>query len=279
MDTKKDIQKTENISRFVEKQTLRSHPFGDNKMGEKAYRRAERLVAAIHLLTNHLDSQEPLRRTIRESAVNMLMQTLELRDEMRTIGSQKTVSVEVSIRHLISLTRILAVAGYVSFENADVLTDGLDDLAYFIETSKRSSLSESVRLSREEMLNNVFEERQPFIKDIKDRVSTVKDKTDFNRTDSINAGSALNKRMQAIVEVLRNGTDFGIKEIGLNIPEYSEKMIQRELSELVSQGFVTKTGLRRWSRYTLAPKETDPAAGQSAPASDEDPSDPLTPLR
>ena len=279
MDTKKDIQKTENISRFVEKQTLRSHPFGDNKMGEKAYRRAERLVAAIHLLTNHLDSQEPLRRTIRESAVNMLMQTLELRDEMRTIGSQKTVSVEVSIRHLISLTRILAVAGYVSFENADVLTDGLDDLAYFIETSKRSSLSESVRLSREEMLNNVFEERQPFIKDIKDRVSTVKDKTDFNRTDSINAGSALNKRMQAIVEVLRNGTDFGIKEIGLNIPEYSEKMIQRELSELVSQGFVTKTGLRRWSRYTLAPKEADPAAGQSAPASDEDPSDPLTPLR
>jgi len=252
MDIRKDIQKTENISRFVDKQTLKSHPFGDNKMGEKAYRRAERLVAAIHLLTNHLDPQEPLRRTIRESAVNMLMQTLGLRDEMRTVGSQKTVSVEVSIRHLISLTRILAVAGYVSFENADVLTDGLDDLAYFIETSKRSSLSESVRLSREEMLNNVLEERPSFIKDIKDKASIIKDNTASNKTDSINTASNLNKRMQGIVEVLRNNADLGIKEIGLNLPEYSEKMIQRELAELVSQGLVTKTGLRRWSRYTLA---------------------------
>jgi hypothetical protein len=237
-------------------------------MGEKAYRRAERLVAACHLLTNHLDPQEPLRKSIRESAVNMLMQTLALRDEMRTVGSQKTVSVEVSIRHLISLTRILAVAGYVSFENADVLTDGLDDLAYFIETSKRSSLSENVRLSREEMLNNVFEDRTSFIKDIKDKESIIKDRADFNKTDG-GTSNTLNKRMQGIVEVLRNNIDLGIKEIGLNLPEYSEKMIQRELADLVSQGLVTKTGLRRWSKYTLTPqsdpREADPTVRQFTP--------------
>jgi hypothetical protein len=57
MDNKKDIQKTRDISHFVHKQMLKIEPFGENKMGERAYRKAERLVAATYLLTNHIDGR------------------------------------------------------------------------------------------------------------------------------------------------------------------------------------------------------------------------------
>ena len=268
MDSKKDIQKTENITHFVDKQTIRTHPFGDNKMGERAYRRSERLVAAIHLLTNHIDQDEPIRRIVRESSVSILGDVLSLRDEMRTVGSLKTHSVETSIRHLISLVRILAVSGFVSFENADVLTDALDDLGSFIETSRRSVLSENIRLSREDLLD-VRDTTREHIKDIKDSVvikdirspqSDVQYKKDANRAltadfagdGSINSSiNRLNRRMEGILEVLRVGTDLGIKEIGINLPEYSEKMIQRELAELVAMGYVKKIGSLRWSKYLL----------------------------
>lgn len=275
MDNKKDIQKTENISHFVDKQTLRTHPFGDNKMGERAYRRAERLVAAIHLLTNHIDQHEPIRRIVRESSASILADILELRDEMRTVGSLKTHSIEASVRHLISLVRILAVSGFVSFENADVLTDALDDLGAFIETSRRSVLSENIRLSREGLLD-VRDAVRESIKDIKDKYN-VKDKiiikdipkdsidVPYKKDTSDNGQNTttnrMNRRMEGILEVLRVGTDLGIKDIGVNLPEYSEKMIQRELADLIAMGYVKKLGFRRWSRYALA----SPAPSSESP--------------
>jgi len=273
MDSRKDIQKTENISHFVDKQTIKTQPFGDNKMGERAYRRAERLVAAIHLLTNHIDSNEPIRRTVRERSAALLGDILGIRDEMRTVGSPKVYSIEASIRNLISLVRILAVSGFVSFENADILTDALDDLGSFMETSKRSVLSESVRFSREDLID-VREPVRDSIKDIKD-IRNIKDTRDVK---DISTGpirvrdqkdSQINRRMEGILETLRGGAILGIKEIAVNLPEYSEKMIQRELADLIALGRVTKVGFRRWSKYALvtpgaAQDEVAPSGGTTA---------------
>jgi hypothetical protein len=273
MDSKKDIQKTENISHFVDKQTLKTHPFGENKMGERAYRRAERLVAAIHLLTNHIDPQEPIRRVVRESSTSILAEILGLRDEMRTVGSPKTHSIETSVRHLISLVRILAVSGFVSFENADVLTDALDELGAFIETSRRSVLSENIRLSRDDLLDvrdNIKDIKDlNFLKDrsnIKDNIQNLTNvlyKKDSLNTNELNepqirpasTNDKLNRRMEGILEVLRGGGNLSIKQIGINLPEYSEKMIQRELAELIASGHVRKLGSLRWSTYILVTSE------------------------
>ena len=255
MEYKKDVQRTENISNFVSKKIIKTYPFGDNKMGERAYRRAERLVAAIHLLTNHLEPQEPIRAIVRQHSIGILSSMLDIRDEMRTVGSSKVHSIEASLRHLISLVRILAVSGFVSFENADVLTDALDDLGSFMETSRRSVLSENIRLSRDDLLG-VVDTAQESIKDIKDKtylkdMTNVKDKVQTSIDVPHKKDIDLNRRMQGIVEVLRGGTDLGIKEIGVNLPEYSEKMIQRDLADLIAMGHVKKIGLRRWSTYIL----------------------------
>ena len=51
--------------------------------------------------------------------------------------------------------------------------------------------------------------------------------------------------------ILRAGTDFNIRDIAANLPEYSEKTIQREIATLVERGLVRRTGLKRWSRYSI----------------------------
>ncbi len=259
MDNIRDIQKTENISQFVDKQTIKTLPFGDNKMGERAYRRAERIAAAIYLLTNHLSSDEPIRNIVRDRAANLLGDVLEIKNEMRTVGSQKTQHIEFTIRHLISLVRILAVAGFVSFENADILTDALDDLGMFVQSSRRSVLSESVRLSRDELIDvrdrdigqavSLRETRRAVTpRSVKDSSEGVVEGSQYPARQDTHT---INARMEGVMQVLQAGREMGIKDIALNLPEYSEKMIQRELASLVSQGKVEKTGLKRWSRYSI----------------------------
>src|SRR3989344_1064952 len=87
MDELKDAKKTNNVSRFVDGQIVRTNAFGDNRAGERAYRRAERIAAAIHLLTNHIASEEPVRLKVRTSATDLLGKVLQLRDEMRATQS------------------------------------------------------------------------------------------------------------------------------------------------------------------------------------------------
>jgi phage-related tail protein len=153
MDIGKDNSKGEGIVKFVEGFGARTNPFGDNRVGERAYRRAERISAALFLLTSHVSDTEPLRLKVRATAVGILDDVLALRAEMRSLNSERIVQLKSSVRELISLTRILAVAGYVSTQNAAVVAEALDELSSFLAASQRSPLSESASFNREDFLD------------------------------------------------------------------------------------------------------------------------------
>ncbi len=92
-------------------------------------------------------------------------------------------------------------------------------------------------------------------KDIKDTLG-IKDKTTLkdiaHASNTVGNSGGLSVREQGIMGILRAGGEFGIRDITANLPEYSEKMIQRDLLALVLSGKVKKTGLKRWSRYSIA---------------------------
>jgi hypothetical protein len=119
----------------------------------------------------------------------------------------------------------------------------------FVLSSQRSGLSESVSLTKENIVGDTspLQERK-LIKDIKDSKRTVRDNTD---TDS-GAATVVSSRAQGIVSVLQTGGGLGIKDISARLPDYSEKMIQRELAALIKSGKVKKEGFKRWSKYLLA---------------------------
>ena len=281
----KDISRTEKISQFVTKQSIRSNPFGDNRLAERAYARAERLVSATYLVTRHIDTTESVKQALRQKGVELLGALMETRESLRTIGAEEVQEVQGIIRQVISLVRILAVSGFLSFENADILSDAYDELASFVDSARRSSLAESVYLSREELLGSDNRsvqygsqqsrrrgqemsdsrgmELRTGIKDI-DTEESLKD-TEHHNTDKQTIGQiSVNSmvspkprrdRVEAITTVLREAGSCGIKDIMLHTPEYSEKMVQRTLFELVSLGIVVKNGSKRWSTYQLTATE------------------------
>jgi len=252
MDDIKDIQKSDTLAKLLDNPSVRTNPFGDNVIGERAYRRAERLVAALHLLTNHIPAEEPLRDSVRRISVQMLSEILQLRDEMRATNSARLSAVQASIRNLISLVKMLTVSGFISVQNAQVANEALDELGNFLNTSLRSSLSESVRLNKDDLLN-VREMSVRVVRDVRDRVvkdtltqRTVSEAVSIDRKMSHNGG-----RGEEILAVLRPGGEFGIRDIVSHLPEYSEKMIQRELAVLIKDGKVMKNGFKRWSKYSI----------------------------
>lgn len=247
MDDKKDIQKANPISRFFDRQTIRTNPFGANQSAERAYRRAERLAAAMYLVTKHIPATESVRSSVRAGAIRILEDVLALRNEMRA-DSESVTGCKASIRHQMSLVRILAVGGFLSSQNTGVIIEALDELGTFLSSAQNSTLSDTYPLSQE----NLSDVRDGSVKDasvIKDR-TTVKDVQSVSDKVSDKRGQSV--REENIISILRTGGELGIRDIAASLPEYSEKMIQRHLADLVESGRVKKVGLKRWSRYSIA---------------------------
>lgn len=251
MDAQKDSQRTEHVTKFLDYQTLKSNSFGDNRVGERLYRRAERLASAIVLLTSHLDQKDILRAKAREGAIEILERVVLIRDEMRTSNSSHIHDLKMSVRKVISFVRLLGVSGNISLQNAEIVIEALDELLAFLASSRRTSLSETVALTREDFIDTrdvyraIEPHAQPVATGLADRHVDTAGGGGFGVPRQVITG-----RAQAILDVLRHQGEMGIRQVVSNLPEYSEKMIQRELAELVVAGRVRKTGLKRWSRYT-----------------------------
>ena len=261
MDTQKDIQKTDVLTKFIEHDVLKTSPFGENRFGEKAYRRAERMASAIILLTNHISDIDVLKKHARELSVKLLSDVISIKDEMRSSNSELGRELKFTIRQLVSALRLLAISGSVSFQNADSVSEALDELSSFLNSSRRSVLSESISISKDELLD--LRDSQPTLSDAKTHerlpraTGDIKDNPQNSGVsyDSSHEDKVLSARSKTVVEILRLHGEMGIRDIASNLPEFSEKMIQRELARLVTLGAVKKTGLKRWSRYGYIPKK------------------------
>jgi len=237
---------------------LQTNPFGVNRSGERAYRRLERIVAGIILLTNHMQGEDELRRLSRNIALSLLAQLLNLKDEMRSLSSTRMREFQASIRHLISLVKMMVFSGFVSFQNAEVAVAALEELNTFVSVSARSPLSESIQLSKEDFMDT----HSPYkghIKDIKDRARirdnvAIKDMSVMldTRLAHSDPTTVLSQKSEGILGVLKAGGEQSMPDIAAHLPEYGEKTIQRELALLMERGIVKRTGLRRWSKYSLS---------------------------
>ncbi|MFZ2555676.1 MAG: hypothetical protein WAZ27_01950 [Minisyncoccia bacterium] len=252
-DSLKDTRDVSNILLILDSIAIKTTPFGANVSGENSYKRAERISAALHLVTNHVPETEPLRSVIRNKGLELLSYILELRAGFRGPASEKGQAALASIRELISLVRLLAVSGFISVQNANAIAEATDELGSLIVISQRSSLADQLTISREQLVPPVgnvtlprFERSTPFTqpRPVAKRTEQ-KDVTILSENEASSGG----QRSEIILDILKTGGVLGIRDISSNLPQYSEKMIQRELSNLVDSGRVRKIGAKRWSRY------------------------------
>lgn len=246
-DIQKDTKDITTLLTILDSNVIRTNPFGANVSGDNSYRRAERISAALHLITNHVPTNEPLRTSIREEGLNLLNVLLELRTGFRTPASEKGQVALASIRSLVSFVRLLAVAGYISASNSSAVIEALDELGSLIVTSQRSTLSEQLTISREDLTPPAREESRN--EPVRPHISSPKRAPRRPRMSGVATPVSGTARADQIMDILKLGGTLGIKDIVANIPQYSEKMVQRELAELTRVGRVKKVGAKRWSRY------------------------------
>ncbi|OHB20241.1 MAG: hypothetical protein A2854_04490 [Parcubacteria group bacterium RIFCSPHIGHO2_01_FULL_56_18] len=248
----KDAKDVSNVLLILDSQPIRTNPFGANVSGENSYRRAERISAALHLVTNHVPEDEPLRTVLRNKGLELLSIILELRSGFRGPASEKGQVALASIRELISLIRVLAVSGYISVQNANAIAEAIDELGSLIVVSQRSALAEQLTISHEQLIPPVGS--MGFSKQERGSgmpVSRAAPKRNVPQEGVSGMGVVSNQRGERIIDILKSGGILGIRDISANLPQYSEKMIQRELADLVETGKVRKLGAKRWSRYQL----------------------------
>ncbi len=255
-DIVKETRDVSNILSLLDSHVVKTNPFGANVTGDASYRRAERISAALHLITNHVPENEPLRVAIRQGALDLLVEILDLRAGFRTPSSEKGQVTLASIRKLISLVRFLAVGGFVSPQNVAAVAEALDELGSLIIVSQKSTLSEQMNIAREDLVPPVqdalYSPRPTSSKNNHTKSSSRSRRQDIKDTIGSQTDTTTSNRSEQVMDILKAGGVLGIRDISANLPQYSEKMIQRELAELVLMNKVVKMGAKRWSRYQIA---------------------------
>ncbi len=274
MDKNKDIRDIKNS--YIKKDiSLIPALFSKEPEVEFIFKKTEKIVTAMYLVTNFLSPDEPIKWDIRQVATKMVRSASSL---MHAAVHDKETRVRHFATLVIDLNAIFSVAhnaGFVSRMNYEILDKEISKLSDAIARYMSSSHSigqrdaDSVHLSND--MFDVSATQSPYKTDVFSKghvkaqpvfYGTVRDLKNklFNpnkQSEKIEGQNSFKKtntnpqrREQIISEVTRKG-EVSVKDISAVITDCSEKTLQRELLSLVAEGVLLKTGERRWSKYSL----------------------------
>ncbi len=248
--------------------------FSGDSYGLFLFKKTERIVTAIYLLTSLMSDKEPMKERLRALATEMLGSALAMSE--RVWGEETHQKNLLSTASEISvLFDIAANTKMISRMNHEIINSELQKLVNFLVTS--SSNYSSAKIAFEPSLfdgnydyipeqnyqikadlqrdNSATPELSKGHTDIKDnsRNNNVSDKTAMKKSvrGEKNVKDKSN-RQSIILSMLKSGAKLNVKDFAKHIKNCSEKTIQRELISMVSRGVLKKEGERRWSKYFLA---------------------------
>jgi hypothetical protein len=242
------------------------------KLNKAILLKTERLASAVHLVTGLMDTKEAIRGELRSVSLSAISDLYFLNQNStdRGLVSDKILK---KVAHITSLLEVCFTGGLISEMNHSILrdeyfklkevltnfqlTEGVESFLlpsqFFgpeltaIENldEKKLSLKDTVSMS---LMNNK-KDRKLATKQV-DVLEDKKDKSTNPRKSNKDA------RQELILKVIKDGVEYTIKDIISDVSiidpqvDCSNKTIQRDLLELVSNGALAKTGERRWSRYS-----------------------------
>lgn len=207
--------------------------------------RIKKLTEALYKVTDLYPDKEPLKWTLRESAIELMLSYMSYRTDKAKGPSfigQRTVLI-------IHLLEIASLGGFISDLNFEVLKREYQSLKNFLEEKKDEIFSVPLDLS---LIRQPQEHKPPhlsisgggkgqeILSDKKKRLKTIKNSEE---------------KKQKIINFLKENGKKTIKEIALIFQDIGKKTVQRYLSDLVQTGQLLAEGERRWRVYFLPPSE------------------------
>lgn len=191
--------------------------------------RIEKIASALYLVTSVMIDEEPVKWQIRKNVVT----SIGLVNKGQTEELVSTLEDTNYLLYLASRTNL------ISTMNLGIVESYIKDTIYIFEGS--NNLKEHFDFKEE-----IEEKGQDFIKDKKTNKDVLYKKLNIKRTSG-----RKEKRREMVVMALKKKKESSIKDISKEVKGCSEKTIQREVNDLIAEGKVSKSGERRWSKYSL----------------------------
>jgi len=269
MNNQKDTQKT-GLNSYGQGNVLDVKALGSSHIYEFANKKTEKLVTALYMVTDCMDTDDALKVKLRELGVSLLSDMYKL-SSLSPMDKHVHISSSLArVDEIISFVEIAYTIGFISEMNTSILKKEFMILISELESHQKKDKHFTFTLDENMFSLPVLEGgethndySQNGIKDkrtnnntmsftntrssmslsqaphIKNHVASLSDKKD--RTDKILA--------------LVKGKEISIKDISSAFTDCSEKTIQRELNALVTKGQIKKIGAKRWSKYKLVTVE------------------------
>lgn len=242
------------------------------------FKKTERLVSAIYLITSFLSDSEPIKWKLRDTATRLLSHSINLSSQGHHNRVDKMNNFTIESFEIISFLEICNFSGILSPMNCNIIRFEIEKIIELVELRERGLrakflLSKSFFETEEsypsnntkldhtiESLNekdNTKTKDQIFNENLVSEINSHKGHIltkDINKTP-ISKGHIVkdkNQRYEVIINLLKKTKEINVKDVSGIISDCSEKTIQRELLSLVEKGVLKKEGERRWSKYSLA---------------------------
>ncbi len=273
MNNQKDTQKT-SVNIYGQSDVSDNKSLSSIAVYDFANKKTEKLVTALYLVSDCMDTDDALKGKLRLLGVELLSDIYKL-STLSAIEKNAYISVSLShIYELLSFIEISHTIGFISEMNTNILKKEFRILAsdlksnqekdkHFIFTldDKMFEISESnEEENSSENRGDLNYTNQQFIKDKRTSFNSMSLKnnksqlSNFNtkKTKSFESNLSDRKdRTKKILTLIKDKKEISIKDISLAFTDCSEKTIQRELNSLISKGQLKKTGAKRWSRYSI----------------------------
>lgn len=272
-------EKDKEINLYKESYLLNSVFVKDTQF-QYIYKKTEKIVTAIYLVTNFMTKEEPLKWSLRNSATQLLKSVMTFSKVSLSDREIRAHEINAQILETSSFFDLAFRSGFVSEMNYNILNFEVSKLSVAIDTYQKGSISSNKSLFNEEYFKvhkdkdfdlNVVKnvpKKDDFVKDINKGHSENKGQNTnvFYKPNKNNAISGVENKVQVskkrtkktnterrsiiIAEIKKLG-DVSVKEVSRALPTVSTKTLQRELLGMVDDGLLIKKGERRWSRYSL----------------------------
>ena len=232
--------------------------------------RAQKITTAIYLISGLFNENEPLRHELRRKAVELLSDIRTLSDNA-TANDQSIRTIRNVLEYILSMTDVGMRAGLVSAMNHDFLKAEIEgflrDLMGTVQKGGEGALlhqslkdisapqtlpkillpkkTATIRKGHDkgQPIGRIGQEVQPVFGDFKRMTGPIKDIIPVTPNNP--------DRKEKIYQIIQEKGELTIKDIAQVAPEYSEKTIQRDLVDMVSNGKLKKKGERRWTVYYI----------------------------
>ena len=247
------------------------------------FKKTERLVSAIYLITGFLSDNEPIRWKLRDTSTRLLSYSINLSNQGHRNRADAMNNFTAASFEIISLLEAANISGIFSPMNCEIIKFEIERIVElvelkerglnskfllsknFFETSgdysdSRSKLAQADNILNEKDIKKTIEQNSG--KEIALEANSLKGHLPIkdNNKEEKNSMSFIkghtikdkNKRYEVIINLLKKTKEISVKDVSSIVSDCSEKTIQRELLSLVDKGVLKKEGERRWSKYSLA---------------------------